>query len=64
MAFSCLDSPSFHFCSATDVGISNYSHKASYVRLARLITFPLTENNIASNHEIPGKSHFLATEEG
>jgi hypothetical protein len=30
--FSDLDSPSFHICAATNVGISNYSHKACYVR--------------------------------
>jgi hypothetical protein len=62
--FSCVDSPSFHFCSATNVGISSCSHKACYVRFARLIAFPLTENNTASNHEIPGKWYFLGRNEG
>ena len=57
--FSPLESSSFHFCAATSVGILNYSHKACYVRFVTLIAFPLTENNKASNHEIPGKILFL-----
>lgn len=40
--FSCVDSPSFHFCAATNAGVSSCSHKACYVRSARLIAFPLT----------------------
>lgn len=62
--FSSLESPSFHFCAATSVGISNYSHKACYVRFVALIAFPLPENNKASNHEIPGKILFFGVRWG